>query len=123
MQDWEYNELIECINETFNDYKDKGYSNLDAGSYTIEDYWYNKEDQNVIENLIIITNILKILLEDNNRVFIGTIDLFEKILSIVSFESIKNVLTEDEMKNLECDIRIVKSLIENANIEYNSESK
>jgi hypothetical protein len=77
----------------------------------------------VFKILFIITNILKILLEDSNTVFIGTIDLFKKNLDFVSVEFIKDVLNECEMKNLERDIRIPKSLLESANIEYNGESK
>lgn len=77
----------------------------------------------VFKILFIITNILKILLEDSNTVFIGTIDLFKKNLDFVSVNSIKDVLNECEMKNLERDIRVPNSLLESANIEYNGESK
>lgn len=122
MKEWEFQELIDAVEESFNDYLAKGQSSLDAGSHTIDDFWYFNKSSECVENLIIVTSILIHLIK-YQRVFIGTKNLFESTLESISDSTIKNVLSSIEIKTLNSMIKNVQSQILATQLVYNPEEK
>lgn len=122
MKDWEFKELVDAIDECFSNYILDGQSELDAGSCTIDDFWYFNKTTECVENLVIVSSTLLNLIK-HNRVFIGTKKLFENTLDSVSDKTIESVLTKEEVDLLSLMIENVKIQIANVQLVYDSEEK
>lgn len=122
MKDWEFKELVDAIDESFNSYIEEGQSSLDAGSCTIDDFWYFNKSSECVENLVIVTSTLLHLIK-HQRVFIGTKKLFEKTLNSVSSNTIKSMLIEDEILSLDLMIKSVEGQMSKVELIYNPEEK
>lgn len=122
MKDWEFKELVDAIDECFSNYILDGQSELDAGSCTIDDFWYFNKTTECVENLVIVSSTLLNLIK-HNRVFIGTKKLFENTLDSVSDKTIESVLTKEEVDLLSLMIENVKIQIANVQLVYDPEEK
>lgn len=120
MKDWKFEELIECVKESFENYIEEGQTPLDAGSYTIDDFWYFNNTSECVENLIVIVTTLMQIVK-HNRVFIGTKELFNTTLDSTSKEILKKSLQSHEIIKLEDMISDLKISLQNVEIVHNPE--
>ncbi|MGJ7922915.1 Imm3 family immunity protein [Neobacillus sp. LXY-4] len=114
MEDWEYNELFEAINEDYNDFLklNRGYGY--AISRTVDEYI----NIGKVEDFIVDTAIGEILLS-HEKVFIGYVEGINKRLSMFNSQDAKDELTEDEITDLTNRINRVIDGLKKAEIDYN----
>lgn len=122
MKDWKFEELIECVKESFENYIEEGQTPLDAGSYTIDDFWYFNNTLECVENLIVIVTTLMQIVK-YNRVFIGTKELFNTTLDSTSKEALKKSLQSHEIIKLEDMISDLKISLQNVELVHNPEER
>ncbi|WP_017151763.1 Imm3 family immunity protein [Bacillus bingmayongensis] len=114
MEDWEYNELFEAINEAYNDFLalNRGYKYAIARA---ADEYINLGK---IEDVIADAAIGEILLT-HDKVFIGCIEGITKRLSKFNPLDAVGVLTQEEIRDLMNRIRKVLEGLEKVEIDYN----
>ncbi|AZV44292.1 hypothetical protein BAOM_3683 [Peribacillus asahii] len=95
MEDWEYNELFEVINEDYNDFLilNRGYE------YAIARTFNEYVNLGEVEDFIVDTAIGEILLS-HDKVYIGYIEGITKRLSMFDPKEVEGELTLEEINDL-----------------------
>ncbi|PEY43942.1 hypothetical protein CN354_01905 [Bacillus cereus] len=114
MENWEYNELFETINEAYNDFLTLDRGQKDAIARTSYEYINLGE----IEDVIVDTAIGEILLT-HDKVFIGYIEGITKRLSKFNPLDAVGELTQEEIRDLSSRIHKVLEGLEKVEIDYN----
>ncbi|WP_243523085.1 Imm3 family immunity protein [Bacillus pseudomycoides] len=114
MENWEYNELFETINEAYNDFLTLDRGQKDAIARTSYEYINLGE----IEDVIVDTAIGEILLT-HDKVFIRYIEGITKRLSKFNPLDAMGELTQEEIRDLSNRIHKVLESLEEVEIDYN----
>ncbi|MEN1936480.1 Imm3 family immunity protein [Paenibacillus sp. 102] len=114
MENWEYNELFEAINETYNDFLALNRGQKDAIARTAYEYINLGEIEDVIADVA----IGEILLT-HDKVFIGYIEGITKRLSKFHPLDATGELTQEEIRDLTNRIHKVLEGLEQVEIDYN----
>ena len=114
MKDWEYNELFEAIQETYEELleEDRGYR------YAIAKLADEFDNLGKIEDIIVDTAIGEILI-DHDNVFAGRIEGITNRLSIFNPKEAEGELSLDEVKDLSSRINKVIEGLKNVEVDYN----
>ena len=114
MKDWEYNELFDAIQETYEELldKDKEYR------YAIAKLADEFDNLGKIEDIIVDTTIGEIAI-GHDKVFIGRIEGITKRLSMFTPHEAKGELTQEEISDLSKRIHKVIDDLKNAEVDYN----
>lgn len=113
MKDWEYNELFDAIQETYEELLDenRGYR------YAIAKLANEFNNLGNIEDLIVDTAIGEITI-GHDKVFIGRIEGITKRLSMFTPQEVGNELTLEELNDLSRRINKVIDGLKNVEVEY-----
>ncbi|EEM16284.1 hypothetical protein bpmyx0001_26730 [Bacillus pseudomycoides DSM 12442] len=114
MENWEYNELFEAINEAYNDFLTLDRGQKDAIARTCYEYINLGE----IEDVIVDTAVGEIVLT-HDKVFIGYIKGITKRLSKFNPLDAMGELTQEEIRDLSNRIHKVLEGLEKVEIDYN----
>ena len=114
LENWEYNELFEAINETYNDFLTLNRGQKDAIARTCYEYINLGE----IEDVIADAAIGEILLS-HDKVFIGCIEGITKRLSKFNPLDAVGELTQEEIRDLSNRIHKVLEGLEEVEVDYN----
>lgn len=109
MKNWNYKELVEAIEESYELGLDQGRSDQQAIGGVSEDFFFYPIEENLVENLVSLTQILKLCIRHLNYIFEGTKNTFEEQFSLVSEELLSRELTQVEIKELKSEIDYVMS--------------
>lgn len=112
MKNWNYNELIETIKESYELGLEQGRSEAQAIGGVSEDFFFYPEEDNIVENLITLTQILKLSMEYLNYVTEGTIDIFRKQLALVTDDVLNRELMPEEVIALKTELYYLLRKIE-----------
>nr|WP_299172746.1 Imm3 family immunity protein [uncultured Allomuricauda sp.] len=104
MKNWNYEELVNEINESYKLGLEQGRDKLQSIGCVSEDYFFYPEDENLVENLISLIETIKLCIEHLNYVFNTTIEIFQKQKSLINKEFLSSELTSDEVEKLNSDI-------------------
>lgn len=118
MEDWEYNEIFEAINEDYDDYLKLNRGHEYAIARTVNDYI----NLGKIEDLIVDTAIGEILLS-KNKVFIGYVEGITKRLSMFEDLDAISELTHEELADLTNRIENVLDGLSKVEKDYNPNSE
>ncbi|MEK4669315.1 Imm3 family immunity protein [Niallia sp. FSL R7-0271] len=118
MEDWDYHEIFEAINEEYNDYLKLNRGHEYAIARTVNEYI----NLGKIEDFIVDTAVGEILLS-KNKVFIGYVEGITKRLSMFKDLDVTNELTQEEIANLTNRIETVLDGLSKAEIDYNPYSE
>jgi hypothetical protein len=118
LESWEYNELVEAINEDYNKYVKLNRGLEYAIARTVNDYM-NMER---VEDFIVDTVIGEILLS-KNKVFIGYVEGIKKRLSMFEDLDVTSELTHEEIADLTTRIEKVLDGLSKVEIDYNPYSE
>ncbi|MGQ1943732.1 Imm3 family immunity protein [Ornithobacterium rhinotracheale] len=116
MKNWKYKELLDAINETFDEQLLQGLSPLEAIGVTSENFMFHPSEDNKVENLITLIETIFLCLNNLNFVYETTVEKYNKQKKILTEKEIKNSLLKDEydllMKRLgELEFKLVHSEI------------
>ena len=114
MEDWEYNEIFEAINEDYNDYLKLNRGHDYAIARTVNEYI----NVGKVEDFIVDTAVGEILLS-KNKVFIGYVEGITKRLSMFKDLDVTNELTQEEIADLTNRIEKVLDGLSKVEIDYN----
>jgi len=114
MEDWEYNEIFEAINEDYNDYLKLNRGHEYAIARTVNEYI----NLGKVEDFIVDTAVGEILLS-KNKVFIGYVEGITKRLSKFNPLDAVGELTQEEIRDLSNRIHKVLEGLEEVEIDYN----
>ncbi|MBZ4224024.1 hypothetical protein LAE98_18605 [Bacillus wiedmannii] len=114
MEDWEYNEIFEVINEDYNDYLKLNRGHDYAIARTVNEYI----NLGKVEDFIVDTAVGEILLS-KNKVFIGYIEGITKRLSMFKDLDVTNELTHEEIADLTNRVEKVLDGLSKVKIDYN----
>lgn len=109
MKNWSYKELVEAIVESYELGLDQGRSELQTIGGISEDFFFYPKEDNLMENLVTLTQILRLCIKNLNYVFEGTRNIFEEQLSLVSEELLSKELTQGEITELKSEVDYVLS--------------
>lgn len=114
MKDWEYNELFDAIQETYEELLDenRGYR------YAIAKLADEFDNLGKIEDLIVDTAIGEIAI-GHDKVFVGRIEGITKRLSMFNPQEVGDELTLEELNDLSRRINKVIDGLKNVEVEYN----
>ncbi|PFU01750.1 Imm3 family immunity protein [Bacillus thuringiensis] len=114
MKDWEYNELFDAIQETYEELldEDRGYR------YAIAKLADEFDNLGKIEDVIVDTAIGEIAI-GHEKVFVGRIEGITKRLSMFSPQEAGDELTLEEIKDLSRRINKVIEGLKNVEVDYN----
>ncbi|MEV5115325.1 Imm3 family immunity protein [Peribacillus frigoritolerans] len=114
MKGWEYNELFDAIQETYEELldEDRGYR------YAITKLADEFDNLGKIEDVIVDTAIGEITI-GHEKVFVGRIEGITKRLSMFNPQEAEDELTLDEIKDLSRRINKVIEGLRNAEVDYN----
>ncbi len=114
MKDWEYNELFDAIQETYEELldEDRGYR------YAITKLADEFDNLGKIEDVIVDTAIGEIVI-GHEKVFVGRIEGITKRLSMFNPQEAEDELTLDEIKDLSRRINKVIEGLRNAEVDFN----
>lgn len=114
MKDWEYNELFDAMQETYEELldEDRGYR------YAIAKLADEFDNLGKIEDVIVDTAIGEIAIGDE-KVFVGRIEGIKKRLSMFNPQEAEDELTLEEIKDLSRRINKVIEGLRNAEVDYN----
>ncbi|MGE6718479.1 Imm3 family immunity protein [Peribacillus frigoritolerans] len=114
MKDWEYNELFDAIQETYEELldEDRGYR------FAITKLADEFDNLGKIEDVIVDTAIGEIAI-GHEKVFVGRIEGITKRLSMFNPQEAEDELTLDEIKDLSRRINKVIEGLRNAEVDYN----
>ena len=118
MEDWEYNEIFEAINEDYNDYLKLNRGHEYAIARTVNEYI----NLGKVEDFIVDTAVGEILLS-KNKVFIGYVEGITKRLSMFKDLDVTNELTQEEIADLTNRIEKVLDGLSKVEIDYNPYSE
>lgn len=118
MRDWEYNELFDAIQETYEELLDenRGYR------YAIAKLTDEFDNLGKIEDLIVDTAIGEITIR-HDKAFIGHIERITKRLSMFNPQEVEGALTLEEIKDLSRRISIVIEGLKNIEVDYNTSAE
>ncbi|MBC1273892.1 Imm3 family immunity protein [Listeria booriae] len=95
MKDWDYGELFEAINESYEEFLANGRGEKFAVARAFNEY----ENMGKIEDII--TDVaIGVILASHDKVFIGYIEGITGRLSEVGKKDLKNELSDGEIENL-----------------------
>ncbi|MDF9662649.1 Imm3 family immunity protein [Bacillus wiedmannii] len=114
MEDWEYNEIFEVINEDYNDYLKLNRGHDYAIARTVNEYI----NVGKVEDFIVDTAVGEILLS-KNKVFIGYVEGIIKRLSMFKDLDVTNELTHEEIADLTNRVEKVLDGLSKVEIDYN----
>lgn len=114
MKDWEYNELFDAIQETYEELldEDRGYR------YAIAKLADEFDNLGKIEDVIVDTAIGEIAI-GHEKVFVGRIEGITKRLSMFNPQEAGDELTLEEIKDLSRRINKVIEGLKNVEVDYN----
>ena len=114
MKDWEYIELFDAIQETYEELldEDRGYR------YAIAKLADEFNNLGKIEDVIVDTAIGEIAI-GHEKVFVGRIEGITKRLSMFNPQEAEDELTLEEIKDLSRRINKVVEGLRNAEVDYN----
>jgi Flp pilus assembly CpaF family ATPase len=114
MKDWEYHELFDAIQETYEELldEDRGYR------YAIAKLADEFDNLGKIEDVIVDTAIGEIAI-GHDKVFVGRIEGITKRLSMFNPQEAEDELTLEEIKDLSRRINKVIAGLKNVEVEYN----
>ncbi|WP_446936031.1 Imm3 family immunity protein [Lysinibacillus fusiformis] len=118
MEDWEYNEIFEAINEDYNDSLKLNRGHEYAIARTVNEYI----NLGKVEDIIVDTAVGEILLS-KNKVFIGYAEGITKRLSMFKDLDVTNELTHEEIADLTNRIEKVLDGLSKVEIDYNPYSE
>ncbi|MFZ7825769.1 Imm3 family immunity protein [Priestia sp. 40] len=118
MEDWEYNEIFEAINEDYDDYLKLNRGHEYAIARTINEYI----NLGKVEDFIVDAAVGEILLS-KNKVFIGYAEGITKRLSVFKDLDVTNELTHEEIVDLTNRIEKVLDGLSKVEIDYNPYSE
>jgi Flp pilus assembly CpaF family ATPase len=118
MKDWEYNELFDAIQETYEVLLDenRGYR------YAIAKLADEFDKLGKVEDFIVDTDIGEIAI-GHEKVFVGRIEGITKRLSMFNPQEAEDELTLEEIKDLSRRINKVIEGLRNAEVDYNSSAE
>ncbi|MEK4522412.1 Imm3 family immunity protein [Psychrobacillus sp. FSL W7-1493] len=114
MKDWEYNELFDAIQETYEELLDENRGNRYAIAKLADEF----DNLGKIEDLIVDTAIGEITIS-HDKAFIGHIEGITKRLSMFNQQEVVGSLTLEEIKDLQDRINKVVEGLKNIEVEYN----
>lgn len=114
MKDWEYNELFDAIQETYEELldEDRGYR------YAIAKLADEFDNLGKIEDLIVDTAIGEIAIV-HDKVFVGRMEGITKRLSVFNPQEVGDELTLVDLKDLSRRINKVIDGLKNVEVDYN----
>lgn len=118
MEDWEYNEIFEVINEDYNDYLKLNRGHEYALARTVDEYI----NLGKVEDFIVDTAVGEILLS-KDKVFIGYVEGITKRLSMFKDLDATNELTQEEIADLTIRVKKVLDGLSKVEIDYNPYSE
>ncbi|WP_347941133.1 Imm3 family immunity protein [Peribacillus simplex] len=118
MQNWEYNELFDAIQETYEELldEDRGYR------YAIAKLADEFNNLGEIEDFIVDTAIGEIAI-GHDKVFVGRIEGITKRLNMFNPQEAEDELTLEEIQDLSKRINKVIEGLRNAEVDYNSSAE
>ncbi len=93
MKDWEYQELVDALDRSYQRNLDQGTSIYHAIGYTSNDFIFYPEIENVVPNLITLVHTINLRVDKLGKVYAPTLEYFRKQLSLLSEE-----LLDEELK-------------------------
>ncbi|MTH55005.1 hypothetical protein GKZ89_16500 [Bacillus mangrovi] len=118
MEDWEYNELFEAVQETYQDLLDENRGYRYALAKLADEF----DNLGQIEDYIVDTAIGEIAIT-HGKVFIGRIEGITNRLKKFSPEKAENQLTSEELEDLEVRINKVVEGLKRVDVDYNSSAE
>ncbi|WP_226669723.1 Imm3 family immunity protein [Metabacillus litoralis] len=118
MEDWEYNEIFEAINEDYNDYLKLNRGHEYAIARTVNEYI----NLGKVEDFIVDTAIGEILLS-KDKVFIGYVEGIINRLSMFKDLNVTDELTQEEIADLTNRIEKVLEGLSKVGKDYNPYSE
>ncbi|MBA4601735.1 Imm3 family immunity protein [Thermoactinomyces mirandus] len=116
MVDWQYDELLNAVKETYEDFVDRKLSYKLAFARTSYEY-ETVCNEGKTERLLVYTALGEIALT-HEKVFIGVIDAIKKELTSVNFNDLQHELTPEEIEDLSKRINRVLKGLESVQIDY-----
>ena len=118
MKDWEYNELFDAIQESYEELldEDRGYR------YAIAKLADEFDNLGKIEDVIVDTAIGEIAI-GHDKVFVGRIEVITKRLSMFNPQEAEDELTLEEIKDLSRRINKVIDGLKNVEVDYNASAE
>ncbi|MGE7118912.1 Imm3 family immunity protein [Peribacillus sp. NPDC046944] len=118
MKDWEYNELFEAIQETYEELleEDRGYR------YAIAKLAEEFDNLGMIEDVIVDTAIGEIAIK-HDKVFVGRIEGITRRLSTFNHLNVDDELTKEELNDLSNRIKKVIDGLRNVEVDNNSSAE
>lgn len=99
MNNWHYKELLEAIDETFEDQMSQGLSATEAIGVTSENFIFYPLEENKVENLITLTETIFLCLNKLNFVFEATVRKYHQQKAFLTKQ-----LLEADLLDWECDL-------------------
>ena len=96
MGNWKYRELLDAINETFDEQLLQGLSPLEAIGVTSENFMFHPTEDNKVENLITLIETIFLCLNNLDFVYETTVERYNKQKLTLTEEEIKSSLLKDE---------------------------
>ncbi|AIY12339.1 Imm3 family immunity protein [Cellulophaga baltica] len=96
MNNWNYKELLEAINETYEDQILQGLSPLEAIGVTSENFIFHPLEDNRVENFITLLETIFLCLNNLNFVYATTVNKYNKQKAILSDKFLKDDLLESD---------------------------
>lgn len=118
MEDWEYNEIFEVINEDYNEYLKLNRGHEYAIARTTNEY----TNLGKVEDFIVDTAVGEILLT-KDKVFVGYVEGITKRLSKFKDLDVSNDLTQEEIADLTKRIEKVLHGLNKVEKDYNPYSE
>lgn len=116
MKNWNYNELITCINSNFQSQINQGLPISQAIGLVLEDFWFYPENENIIENLIDIIEVIKLRIDNLEIVYSTSIELYQHQLNLLTDDLLKTQLTTEEAILLKQSIIDLNEKLKNVEI-------
>ncbi|MDP5275909.1 Imm3 family immunity protein [Chengkuizengella axinellae] len=114
MENWDYNELINVINEAYIDFINEGRGYKHAVARLVDEF----NNLGEIEDFIVDTAIGEILIT-HKKVFVNTLNRIRKNISSFNHDKAKGELTLEEVANLCRRMEKVLEGLDKVEIDYN----
>lgn len=108
MKNWNYFELTATLYKSYFLYKEQGDSSEHAIARMGLDFWFYPENENIVENLLLITTSLSVKISLFKKVNKRSVDLFKNQLLMINDDLLSNELEPNEKEHLTETIEEIK---------------
>jgi len=119
MNNLELGELQAAVNNKFIHNCGDNECAMDAGMNTLKGMWRFEGANEEVDNLILVTTIIQLVIGDGNVVFIGMVKLFENVVEMVTWDKVLCKLSGDDAADLFDQIVGIKKALKKRNGKLN----